>query len=107
MNSADTNSENGRAVEHQLKTIRSRQRFTIGAVLVWLVGGMLIGSLSDDSPWVLFPWIFGGAFFSVFSMARWGGAKCPRCGKGFFIRENSWGNPYTRSCMNCGLPLRT
>lgn len=33
-------------------------------------------------------------------------ARCPRCGERFHSRA-LWGNAWTRSCLHCGLPLRS
>ena len=37
-------------------------------------------------------------------------SRCPRCGKFFDIKHGAfglrWSRPFTRRCLNCGLPLR-
>lgn len=48
---------------------------------------------------VVYTLFVGNAEYSLWS--------CPRCGQPFhfrMIRFGRWGNPFTRRCMNCGLP---
>jgi hypothetical protein len=76
----------------------------------WLVWGLWFAYM----PFMLgmsavFPSIRGESLFGCYACV-WAAAiiwhaefRCPACGK-HFHRTNWWHNPFSRRCLNCGLP---
>ena len=44
----------------------------------------------------------------VATSCRWGWSRCPRCGNYIYTPADLRGytNPFSKNCVNCGLPLR-
>lgn len=49
--------------------------------------------------------LFAGGFVVFRHMLRNGLRCCPKCGERFFVREDFFVSPFTRTCWNCGLRL--
>jgi hypothetical protein len=54
---------------------------------------------------MLFPFVFYAYCITMFSKA-----KCPSCGKQVFVKKKplffTYSNPFSGSCLNCGLELK-
>ncbi len=64
------------------------------------IGWPLDKATGSNVPFVLVA--FTCMAFFTFSGMKLGMFKCPRCGRPF-TRKRHWKNPFTSSCLNCGL----
>jgi hypothetical protein len=96
-------------IEKGLAHIRQVRRQTW---IVWAGGPPVVASLATGlhalGVETDLPGLFAGyAYLALFAAAavRADRARCPRCGEPFH-RRGFFGNPWTRTCLHCGLPLR-
>jgi hypothetical protein len=68
------------------------------ALLLWVDRALLQNAIPQAL--ILFGWLAAIAGSMVWH-AAW---RCPRCGYPF-VRAGSFGNAWTRHCLNCGLPI--
>lgn len=94
---------------HGLATIRRWQWRTLLAlpviVLFALASEWVPAAFGLDSQPFVTAWVFASGGLLFFCLASWVFRMCPRCDEPFFIR-GWYGNALSRSCLNCGLPLR-
>ena len=96
------------AIGAGLRAVRLRRRQQAGALLLYAPVVVFAGYLyAPAAPVVWAVWMAT----IVWALTRVGLARCPRCGRHFHAHkppQGLWmGNPWTGSCMNCGLPLRS
>jgi len=94
-------------VERGLHLIRLRRRRMLyvffGFVPFMLVFGYVAQLFSKTETPVVYAAIAYGALFFTYGF-RLAFTECPRC-HGLY-HWNWWSNPWTRKCLNCGLPLK-
>jgi hypothetical protein len=92
------------------RTLARRERRALGALLLFVVGGLVSWSMFDGwltrnvgdgaSVLTIVPWLTCLAVAVVMRAI----SPCPRCGASFFVR-GKYGNGFTRQCLTCRLPL--
>lgn len=90
----------------KLKKLRQRPAWCLASVLVLgpvtvlkEQGSGSLGAVGSYVQLVALSWVVMAAVLWVLSV-------CPRCKNMFFV-SGLRGNPFSRRCMNCGLPLYT
>ena len=94
-------------IERGLRLIRLRRRRMIYVFLGFfpfvLVAGYIIQLFAAWETPVAYVAIAYGALFVAYGL-RLTFTECPRC-HGLY-HWHWWSNPWTRKCLNCGLPLK-
>src|SRR4051812_36909683 len=93
-------------VQAALQRIR-RLRILLWADLLAFFPLSFISNILHPPGWLFAPvsvaWII---FFIIFGIAH-GTSRCPVCHHFFNVKVGLYGNPFTRKCLHCGLPLKS
>ena len=94
-------------IKNGLRLIRLRQRRLIGIFLGFLPAmfatAYIVRLVSDSETPVLYAAAVYGGLFLAYG-CRLAFTECPQC-HGYY-HWSWWSNPWTRKCLNCGLPLK-
>lgn len=99
MSSMNTND-----IAQQLDRLRRKRHWAWLLIGSYFIGVAVVDSLAQrDSLTALLAFL--GLPLYVYLQSRWASARCPACGKQFFLSPSLWGHPFASRCQNCGRSL--